>query len=102
MKIKALKSVFASGVPIKSGTIADVSREDASTLIRMGMALPAGGDDPAAIDNREKDIEVITREERQEAEEEAAERYRCPECEREYTMLHHYRRHMANKHGVVV
>jgi hypothetical protein len=38
MKILATRNTFASGQALESGTVYDVSDEDAATLVRMGKA----------------------------------------------------------------
>jgi predicted RNA-binding Zn-ribbon protein involved in translation (DUF1610 family) len=106
MKIKVIKNTMATGRPLRAGTIATVSTQDAKTLIRIGKALPAGGDDPAAVDNREKDLSVTTRS-AQERPAPAADvvindsaGFVCPECGKKYVQRYHYENHLKTVHGI--
>ena len=94
---------MATGRPLRAGTIATVSTQDAKTLIRMGKAFPAGGDDPAAVDNREKDLSVTTRsgpEPTATVEINDSAGFVCPECGKKYVQRYHYENHLKTVHGM--
>lgn len=101
MKIKVIKNTMATGRPLQAGTIATVSTQDAKTLIRIKKALPAGDDNPAAADNREKDLSITTRnrpEPTAAVEINDSAGFICPECGKKYVQRYHFENHLKTVH----
>ena len=59
-KIKALRSVAASGVHIAAGAVADVTESDARVLLLMGYAIDAADAVVAPIEDKPKGSKKAT------------------------------------------